>query len=65
MPSHVGATGHSPVHGVQEPGASLPKQQLPIKPSTPVISMTSALKEVGVVGTSAKSYLFLLKIKKS
>ncbi|KAI6069723.1 Serine/threonine-protein kinase Nek1 isoform X7 [Aix galericulata] len=48
VPSHVGATGHSPVHGIQEPGASLPKQQLPIKPSTPVISMTSALKEVGV-----------------
>ncbi|XP_047932180.1 serine/threonine-protein kinase Nek1 isoform X8 [Anser cygnoides] len=48
VPFHVGATGHSPVHGVQEPGASLPKQQLPIKPSTPVISMTSALKEVGV-----------------
>uniref|UniRef100_A0A8B9CPB0 non-specific serine/threonine protein kinase n=1 Tax=Anser brachyrhynchus TaxID=132585 RepID=A0A8B9CPB0_9AVES len=39
---------------LQEPGASLPKQQLPIKPSTPVISMTSALKEVGVVGTSNK-----------
>ncbi|NXK49900.1 NEK1 kinase, partial [Chauna torquata] len=48
VPFHVGATGHSPVHGIQEPGASLPKQQLPIKPSTPVISMTSALKEVGV-----------------
>ncbi|NXL89901.1 NEK1 kinase, partial [Alectura lathami] len=47
VPSHVGAAGHSPVHGVQEPGASLPKQQLPVKPSTPVISMTSALKEVG------------------
>ncbi|XP_071893422.1 serine/threonine-protein kinase Nek1 isoform X9 [Anas platyrhynchos] len=48
MPFHVGAAGHSPVHGMQEPGASPPKQQLPIKPSTPVISMTSALKEVGV-----------------
>ncbi|KAM9193689.1 serine/threonine-protein kinase Nek1 isoform 5-T5 [Mergus octosetaceus] len=48
VPFHVGATGHSPVHGIQEPGASLPKQQLPIKPGTPVISMTSALKEVGV-----------------
>uniref|UniRef100_A0A669P860 non-specific serine/threonine protein kinase n=1 Tax=Phasianus colchicus TaxID=9054 RepID=A0A669P860_PHACC len=43
---HVTA-GHSPVHGIQEPGVSLPKQQLPVKP----ISMTSALKEVGVVGT--------------
>ncbi|XP_068537310.1 serine/threonine-protein kinase Nek1 isoform X7 [Anas acuta] len=48
MPFHVGAAGHSPVHGMQEPGASPPKQQLPIKPSTPLISMTSALKEVGV-----------------
>uniref|UniRef100_A0A669P3W7 non-specific serine/threonine protein kinase n=1 Tax=Phasianus colchicus TaxID=9054 RepID=A0A669P3W7_PHACC len=41
---------HSPVHGIQEPGVSLPKQQLPVKP----ISMTSALKEVGVVGTLNK-----------
>ncbi|NXI70986.1 NEK1 kinase, partial [Anseranas semipalmata] len=48
MPFHVAATGHSPVHGIQEPGASLSKQQPPFKPSTPVISMTSALKEVGV-----------------
>lgn len=63
MPFHVGAAGHSPVHGMQEPGASPPKQQVPIKPSTPVISMTSALKEVGVVGTSAKSYFFYLKLK--
>uniref|UniRef100_A0A8B9Q0L3 non-specific serine/threonine protein kinase n=1 Tax=Apteryx owenii TaxID=8824 RepID=A0A8B9Q0L3_APTOW len=43
--------GHSPVHGLQEHGASLSKPQLPPKPDTPVISMTSALKEVGVVGT--------------
>uniref|UniRef100_A0A8B9SAT4 non-specific serine/threonine protein kinase n=1 Tax=Apteryx owenii TaxID=8824 RepID=A0A8B9SAT4_APTOW len=42
---------HSPVHGLQEHGASLSKPQLPPKPDTPVISMTSALKEVGVVGT--------------
>lgn len=47
MPFHVGAAGHSPVYGIQEPGVSLPKQQLPVKP----ISMTSALKEVGVVGS--------------
>ncbi|XP_042685639.1 serine/threonine-protein kinase Nek1 isoform X5 [Centrocercus urophasianus] len=46
VPCHVGAAGHSPVHGIQEPGVSLPKQQLPVKP----ISMTSALKEVGVDG---------------
>ncbi|XP_063192376.1 serine/threonine-protein kinase Nek1 isoform X2 [Chroicocephalus ridibundus] len=48
VPFHVGATEHSPVHGLQELGAALPKPQLPVKPGTPVISMTSALKEVGV-----------------
>ncbi|NXX13306.1 NEK1 kinase, partial [Podargus strigoides] len=48
VPLHVGATEHSPVHGLQEPGAALPKPQLSVKPGTPVISMTSALKEVGV-----------------
>ncbi|XP_014799315.1 PREDICTED: serine/threonine-protein kinase Nek1 isoform X8 [Calidris pugnax] len=48
VPFHVGATEHSPVHGLQDPGAALPKPQLPVKPGTPVISMTSALKEVGV-----------------
>lgn len=50
VPFHVGAAGHTPVHGIQEPGVSPPKQQLPVKP----ISMTSALKEVGVVGTCVK-----------
>ncbi|KAF1471326.1 Serine/threonine-protein kinase Nek1, partial [Pygoscelis antarcticus] len=48
VPFHVGATEHSPVQGLQELGAALPKPQLPVKPGTPVISMTSALKEVGV-----------------
>ncbi|NXG28705.1 NEK1 kinase, partial [Dromaius novaehollandiae] len=48
VPSHVGAIGHSPMHGLQEHGASLSKPQLPPKPDTPVLSMTSALKEVGV-----------------
>ncbi|NXN07404.1 NEK1 kinase, partial [Indicator maculatus] len=48
VPFHVGTTEHSPVHGLQELEAALPKPQLPVKPSTPVISMTSALKEVGV-----------------
>ncbi|NXD80230.1 NEK1 kinase, partial [Halcyon senegalensis] len=48
VPFHVGATEHSPVHGLQDLGAALPKPQLPVKPVTPVISMTSALKEVGV-----------------
>ncbi|NXA18423.1 NEK1 kinase, partial [Ibidorhyncha struthersii] len=48
VPFHVGAAEHSPVHGLQELGAALPKPQLPVKPGTPVISMTSALKEVGV-----------------
>ncbi|XP_040445047.1 serine/threonine-protein kinase Nek1 isoform X5 [Falco naumanni] len=48
VPFHVGAIEQSPVHGLQELGAALPKPQLPVKPSTPVISMTSALKEVGV-----------------
>lgn len=54
VPFHAGATEHSPMHGMQEPGAALPKPQLPVKAGTPVISMTSALKEVGVVGTFAK-----------
>ncbi|XP_074761848.1 serine/threonine-protein kinase Nek1 isoform X6 [Athene noctua] len=48
VPFHLGASEHSPVHGLQELGAALPKPQLPVKPSTPIISMTSALKEVGV-----------------
>ncbi|XP_009892082.1 PREDICTED: serine/threonine-protein kinase Nek1 [Charadrius vociferus] len=48
VPFHVGATEQSPVHGLQELGAALLKPQLPVKPGTPVISMTSALKEVGV-----------------
>ncbi|NXT50551.1 NEK1 kinase, partial [Pluvianellus socialis] len=48
VPFHVGASEHSPVQGLQELGAALPKPQIPVKPSTPVISMTSALKEVGV-----------------
>ncbi|NXD35141.1 NEK1 kinase, partial [Copsychus sechellarum] len=48
VPFHVEATEHSPVNGLQEPGAALPKPQLPMKPGVPVISMTSALKEVGV-----------------
>ncbi|NXG59552.1 NEK1 kinase, partial [Hemiprocne comata] len=48
VPFHVGAAEHSPLHGLQELGAALPKPQLPVKPGTPVISMTSALKEVGV-----------------
>ncbi|XP_008933688.1 PREDICTED: serine/threonine-protein kinase Nek1, partial [Merops nubicus] len=48
VPFHVGATEHSPVHGLQELGAAPPKPQLPVKPIIPVISMTSALKEVGV-----------------
>ncbi|XP_071599260.1 serine/threonine-protein kinase Nek1 isoform X12 [Heliangelus exortis] len=48
VPFHVGATEHSPVHGQQDLGTALPKPRLPEKPGTPVISMTSALKEVGV-----------------
>ncbi|NXX89517.1 NEK1 kinase, partial [Centropus bengalensis] len=48
VPCHVGATEHSPVHGQQELGAALPKPQVAVKLGTPVISMTSALKEVGV-----------------
>uniref|UniRef100_A0A8C0B2V7 non-specific serine/threonine protein kinase n=1 Tax=Buteo japonicus TaxID=224669 RepID=A0A8C0B2V7_9AVES len=54
---NVGATEQSPVHGLEELGAALPKPQVPVKPGTPVISMTSALKEVGVVGTFAKRFL--------
>ncbi|KAF4799519.1 NIMA related kinase 1 [Turdus rufiventris] len=48
VPFHVEATEHSPVNGLQEPGAALPKPQFSVKPGVPVISMTSALKEVGV-----------------
>ncbi|NXE36783.1 NEK1 kinase, partial [Ptilorrhoa leucosticta] len=48
VPFHVEATEHSPMNALQEPGAGLPKPQLPVKPGVPVISMTSALKEVGV-----------------
>ncbi|KAJ7422381.1 NIMA related kinase 1 [Pitangus sulphuratus] len=48
VPFHVEATEGSPVNGLQEPGAALPKPQLPVKPGAPVISMTYALKEVGV-----------------
>ncbi|NWX59474.1 NEK1 kinase, partial [Promerops cafer] len=48
VPFHVEATEHSPLNGLQEPGVALPKPQLPVKPGVPVISMTSALKEVGV-----------------
>ncbi|NWW17263.1 NEK1 kinase, partial [Falcunculus frontatus] len=48
VPFHVEATEHSPMNALQEPGAALPKPQLPEKPGVPVISMTSALKEVGV-----------------
>ncbi|NWT00140.1 NEK1 kinase, partial [Mionectes macconnelli] len=48
VPFHVEGTEGSPVNGLQEPGAALPKPQLPVKPSAPVISMTYALKEVGV-----------------
>ncbi|NWZ41589.1 NEK1 kinase, partial [Brachypodius atriceps] len=48
VPLHVEATEHSPMNEIQEPGAALPKPQLPVKPGVPVISMTSALKEVGV-----------------
>ncbi|XP_032915367.1 serine/threonine-protein kinase Nek1 isoform X3 [Catharus ustulatus] len=48
VPFHVEATEHCSVNGLQEPGAALPKPQLPMKPGVPVISMTSALKEVGV-----------------
>ncbi|NXI24892.1 NEK1 kinase, partial [Sterrhoptilus dennistouni] len=48
VPFHVEAIEHSPMNGLQEPGAALPKPQHPVKPGVPVISMTSALKEVGV-----------------
>ncbi|XP_033369368.1 serine/threonine-protein kinase Nek1 isoform X13 [Parus major] len=48
VPFHVEDTEHSSVDGLQEPGAVLPKPQLPVKSGVPVISMTSALKEVGV-----------------
>ncbi|NXO00134.1 NEK1 kinase, partial [Rhinopomastus cyanomelas] len=47
VPFHMGSAEHSPVHGLQEPTAALPKPQPPVKPVAPVISMTSALKEVG------------------
>ncbi|XP_006111741.2 serine/threonine-protein kinase Nek1 isoform X2 [Pelodiscus sinensis] len=48
VPFNVMAAGASSILGQQEPGGPPAKPQLPLKPSTPVISMTSALKEVGV-----------------
>ncbi|XP_043401896.1 serine/threonine-protein kinase Nek1 isoform X6 [Chelonia mydas] len=48
VPFNVSAAGVNPVPGQQEPGGPPAKLQLPLKPSTPLISMTSALKEVGV-----------------
>ncbi|XP_073197698.1 serine/threonine-protein kinase Nek1 isoform X6 [Lepidochelys kempii] len=48
VPFNVSAAGVNPVPGQQEPGGPPAKPQLPLKPSTPLISMTSALKEVGV-----------------
>ncbi|NXP23709.1 NEK1 kinase, partial [Scytalopus superciliaris] len=48
VPFHVEATDGSSMNGLQEPAAALPKPQLPVKPDAPVISMTYALKEVGV-----------------
>lgn len=60
VPFHVGAAGHTPVHGIQEPGVSPPKQQLPVKP----ISMTSALKEVGVDGNVTAAQEVKEEIKK-
>ncbi|XP_032300432.1 serine/threonine-protein kinase Nek1 isoform X6 [Coturnix japonica] len=60
VPLHVGAAGHSPVHGIQEPGVSHPKQQLPVQP----ISMTSALKEVGADGNVTVAQEVKEEIKK-
>lgn len=51
MPFHVAAAGASPVPGQHEPGVPSVKPQPPFKPGSPIISMTSALKEVGAVGT--------------
>ncbi|NWX30135.1 NEK1 kinase, partial [Notiomystis cincta] len=48
VPFHMEATEHSPMNGLQEPGTALPKPQPPVNPGVPVISMTYALKEVGV-----------------
>ncbi|XP_043369293.1 serine/threonine-protein kinase Nek1 isoform X9 [Dermochelys coriacea] len=48
VPFNVSAAGVNPVPGQQEPGGPPAKPQLPLKPTTPLISMTSALKEVGV-----------------
>ncbi|XP_019377313.1 PREDICTED: serine/threonine-protein kinase Nek1 isoform X5 [Gavialis gangeticus] len=47
MPFHVAAAGASPVPGHHEPEVPSVKPQPPLKPSSPIISMTSALKEVG------------------
>ncbi|XP_071412330.1 serine/threonine-protein kinase Nek1 isoform X6 [Pithys albifrons albifrons] len=48
VPFHVEAAEGSSMNGLQETGAAVPKPQLPVKPDAPVISMTYALKEVGV-----------------
>ncbi|XP_006026272.1 serine/threonine-protein kinase Nek1 isoform X3 [Alligator sinensis] len=47
IPFHVAAAGASPVPGQHEPGVPSVKPQPPFKPGSPIISMTSALKEVG------------------
>ncbi|XP_019390149.1 PREDICTED: serine/threonine-protein kinase Nek1 isoform X5 [Crocodylus porosus] len=47
MAFHVAAPGASPVPGQHEPEVPSVKPQPPLKPSSPIISMTSALKEVG------------------
>uniref|UniRef100_A0A8C3S1Q0 non-specific serine/threonine protein kinase n=1 Tax=Chelydra serpentina TaxID=8475 RepID=A0A8C3S1Q0_CHESE len=52
---HVRKKPFFPVPGQQEPGGPPAQAKLPLKPSTPVISMTSALKEVGVVGIPLES----------
>ncbi|XP_067407848.1 serine/threonine-protein kinase Nek1 isoform X2 [Emydura macquarii macquarii] len=48
LPFNMATAEISPMPGQQEPGGPPAKTQLPLKPSTPVISMTSALKKVGV-----------------
>uniref|UniRef100_A0A8C8S6W1 non-specific serine/threonine protein kinase n=1 Tax=Pelusios castaneus TaxID=367368 RepID=A0A8C8S6W1_9SAUR len=42
------SVGVNPMPGQQESGGPFAKPQLPLKPSPPVISMSSALKKVGV-----------------
>uniref|UniRef100_A0A8C8S4N8 non-specific serine/threonine protein kinase n=1 Tax=Pelusios castaneus TaxID=367368 RepID=A0A8C8S4N8_9SAUR len=57
VPFNTASVGVNPMPGQQESGGPFAKPQLPLKPSPPVISMSSALKKVGVVEETKKADL--------